>query len=39
MKNNFEMAFTSMTEQINRKLVKKEDIMINLSEEIQKVIN
>lgn len=37
MKTNFETAFTSMTEQINRKLVKEENIMKSLSEEIRLV--
>jgi hypothetical protein len=34
MKTNFETAFSSMTDQINRKLVKEENIMKSLSEEI-----
>ena len=38
MKTNFETAFTSMTEQINRKLVKEENIMKGLSDEIRMVV-
>jgi hypothetical protein len=34
MKTNFETAFTSMTEQINRKLIKEESIMRSLSDQI-----
>ena len=37
MKTNFETAFTSMTEQINRKLIKEESIMRSLSDQINMV--
>ena len=37
MKTNFETAFTSMTEQINRKLIKEESIMRSLSDQITMV--
>ena len=37
MKTNFETAFTSMTQQINRKLIKEESIMRSLSDQISMV--
>ena len=37
MKANFETAFTSMTDQINRKLIKEESIMRSLSDQINLV--
>ncbi len=37
MKTNFETAFTSMTDQINRKLIKEESIMRSLSDQINMV--